>query len=335
MRLEPELLLHPKFRRLKRRVGDLALEYLVMVWGHCQQNKRGEFWPGADEDYLEDLCQWSGKNGELYGAMIDSGFVHEEEDGLRIHDWNDMNSGFIANWKTKHKGRKATQPTADQVQTNCEPTADQVQTNCLTVEKCAKSDSAETPMNPPKESVGNQLVSTCRPSAPNQTKPDCTQRGSGGDAPRDFVGAQAVLAELNRATGQNFIAATSHLHAIADRLREVCLHEQCSPEQAVWRVCAMIARQVAMWQNDPKMRQFLRPGTLFHEEKFHDYYGQRNAPLAKANGQHKAPVIARGELLQQVSVTREKLDKTAPDDPEHSVLESALQTLRQQLACTT
>jgi len=39
-----------------------------------------------------------------------------------------------------------------------------------------------------------------------------------------------------------------------------------------------ILHLVEMWLPDPKMRRFLRPGTIYAEAKFPNYYGQRDAP---------------------------------------------------------
>ncbi len=162
MRVEPELRTHNKFKRLKRIVGEGAMEYVITVWGHCQSNQRGGFWPGTDVDYVEMLCDWDGEAGLLFKALVEcgapkAGFIEVETGGLRIHDWDEMNSKTIANWGNGAKGgrpRKGennpqeTQPqtglelglsgaiggskclkTGNPEQTQCKPSANPVQTH--------------------------------------------------------------------------------------------------------------------------------------------------------------------------------------------------------------
>ena len=112
MRVEPELLTHNKFKRLKRIVGDLAMEYIITLWAHCQSNQRGGFWPGADAEYVEMLCNWDGDPGVLFKALLEcgkpkEGFIESATGGLVIHDWDRMNARFVANW---HNGPRGGRP---------------------------------------------------------------------------------------------------------------------------------------------------------------------------------------------------------------------------------
>ena len=83
--------------------------------------------------------------------------------------------------------------------------------------------------------------------------------------------AEAVLSFLNEKTGCRYRARqgenepTSSLKLIECRLRSGATVEQCRQ---------VIAMKVRQWGKDPKMRQFLRPSTLFGPENFEDYYGQ-------------------------------------------------------------
>lgn len=104
MRVEPETPDHPKFVRLKRRIGDLAMECLIRVWAHCQNSQRGGTWRGVDAEYLECVARWTGPAGELYAALKESGWVEEARNALVIHDWDRMNARAKANWDNGQKG---------------------------------------------------------------------------------------------------------------------------------------------------------------------------------------------------------------------------------------
>lgn len=106
MNVEPELLDHPKFLRLEKRVGAGALKVLLRLWGHCAANKRGERWPLADAEYIECVARWSGLPGELYAALVEIGWVEVTSEGLVIHDWEQNNSFTVLNWSRNPNGRK-------------------------------------------------------------------------------------------------------------------------------------------------------------------------------------------------------------------------------------
>jgi hypothetical protein len=107
--VEPELRSHPKFRRLKRRLGAGAMDVLIALWGHCQENKRGEFWAGADAEYVADVCEWTGDVATLFDALTESvngrpGWIEVQNGGVSIHDWGQKNAQLIHNWKVGQMG---------------------------------------------------------------------------------------------------------------------------------------------------------------------------------------------------------------------------------------
>jgi hypothetical protein len=70
----------------------------------------------------------------------------------------------------------------------------------------------------------------------------------------------------------------------------------------------MIDRQVARWKGDPKMEEYLRPGTLFNKEKFDSYYAAKDIPI---NGSHAAvnlkstpPAPLKGEPTDEDTLKR-------------------------------
>jgi len=117
MIIEADITNHPKFVRLKSLVGDIALEYLVRLWGHCQQSKRGQFWPGATSDYVEVVCTGRSQRGKIFKALLDCRWVHERENGVEIHEWNKYNASLVARWNRDQK------PAQTFVQVSAQPSA--------------------------------------------------------------------------------------------------------------------------------------------------------------------------------------------------------------------
>jgi hypothetical protein len=130
MRLEPTIVNHPKFIALKSAIGDYAMEALVRMFGHCQEDQRGEFWPGKSPEYLEIVTRWSGEPLVLWNALTMIGWASQEDGGIRIHQWNDYNSVTVNAW-TKWKNRRNAKqsPSADHHQTITRPSADHHQPN--------------------------------------------------------------------------------------------------------------------------------------------------------------------------------------------------------------
>jgi hypothetical protein len=119
MIVEPDLTNHPKFIQLKSQVGDVAMELLVRLWTHCQQNKRGQFWRGANSDYVEVVCAGRSRRGKLFTALRDCQWIHERPDGIEVHDWDKHNASLIARWKRDVK--PAQTPTQPATQTPVQP----------------------------------------------------------------------------------------------------------------------------------------------------------------------------------------------------------------------
>jgi len=73
-----------------------------------------------------------------------------------------------------------------------------------------------------------------------------------------------LLDYLNEKTGRSYRAVKANVSLIAARLNESTV-EECR---------AVIDAKVAAWQHDKKMREYLRPATLFNATKFANYVGE-------------------------------------------------------------
>lgn len=87
--------------------------------------------------------------------------------------------------------------------------------------------------------------------------------------------ASKVIEYLNQRTGSKFRPVKSNLSLINARFNE---------GHSLDDVIAVIDRKCAEWSNDSKMRQYLRPSTLFNAEKFNTYVGQIGSPIPCSRG---------------------------------------------------
>lgn len=82
-----------------------------------------------------------------------------------------------------------------------------------------------------------------------------------------------VLDHLNAKANRNYQVVPANTKLIEARIREGATVEQLK---------AVVDAKVRDWQHDPKMRDYLRPATLFNAEKFGQYVGALGT--VRANG---------------------------------------------------
>jgi uncharacterized phage protein (TIGR02220 family) len=123
-------------------------------------------------------------------------------------------------------------------------------------------------------------------SDPEQTPPKHVNGSHGGAAKVRAMGeeARAVLAFLNDKAGKRFPPTESNVGIIVARRREGFTVEQLR---------AVIAIKVRAWGNDPEMREFLRPATLFGRSKFSQYVGELGPEDDDSGAEDDEPGITR------------------------------------------
>jgi uncharacterized phage protein (TIGR02220 family) len=88
------------------------------------------------------------------------------------------------------------------------------------------------------------------------------------------VEAKEVLEYLNQKSGKKFQPVNGSLHFIKARLSEGATIDQCR---------GVIDLKCSAWLRDAKMKDYLRPQTLFNAEKFAAYVGEIGAAIPKQN----------------------------------------------------
>ncbi|EUC21464.1 conserved phage C-terminal domain-containing protein [Paraburkholderia hospita] len=85
------------------------------------------------------------------------------------------------------------------------------------------------------------------------------------------VAATEIIAYLNAKVGSNFQPVKANLALVKARLAEGASSEDCR---------AVIDAKAAEWKDNPEMRKYLRPSTLFSPTKFAQYVGQLSGDKA-------------------------------------------------------
>ena len=92
--------------------------------------------------------------------------------------------------------------------------------------------------------------------------------------------AENLLAFLNRKAGKNYQARKPNKDPTVSLKAVHALLKQGYTEEQVRKV---IANRKLKWGDDPKMREYLRPDTLFRPSKFEQYLGELGVPHAMPN----------------------------------------------------
>lgn len=106
-RISTALPSHPKTKKLARRLGPagpLACIYLFL-WAAANRPD-GDLSGMSDED-IELAVDWSGDEGAFVAAMIDVGFIDEDEGARKIHDWAEHNPWAAGSTARSEKARWA------------------------------------------------------------------------------------------------------------------------------------------------------------------------------------------------------------------------------------
>lgn len=92
--------------------------------------------------------------------------------------------------------------------------------------------------------------------------------------------AKTLLAYLNERAGKNFHPTQTNLDFIIARMVDGASEQDCRD---------VICDRVAAWVSDSKMREYLRPETLFNRTKFNSYLGNLGTMPASTGNQAPNP----------------------------------------------
>lgn len=99
---------HPKTRKLARRLGisiPTVIGHLHLFWWWAMDYAPDGNVTKFEPDDLADAMEWDKEPEQLLDALIDVGFIDQEDDGLLIHDWFDY-AGRLLEKREQNKIRK-------------------------------------------------------------------------------------------------------------------------------------------------------------------------------------------------------------------------------------
>jgi hypothetical protein len=115
MIVEPGFLDHEKTMRLRRAIGDGAVECILRLWAHCQVSRR-DVLPN-DANFVASICRWRGKPEKLLKALLGGGqttgrvsagcaegFLEVCGENLKVHDWRSVNATLVSRWENGRMG---------------------------------------------------------------------------------------------------------------------------------------------------------------------------------------------------------------------------------------
>lgn len=148
---------HKKTRRLARLLGlsvpqDIpqVVGYLCVFWSWSIENASDGALSGFDAQDVADAAGWMGDPDVFLGAMIESGFLDDEDDGLFIHDWLDYAGRYL-----EYKNRNDTKRQKAKERQRKRRAKDDEQKN--ESEKDTEEWQKEKPEDPVPDAISSQL----------------------------------------------------------------------------------------------------------------------------------------------------------------------------------
>jgi len=94
-RVNVDFFTHHKTLKLKKRLGELAVLALLRLWAYASKHKvDGDLSDMTSED-IELAADWAGEDGALVMALIEVGYVDQDDESLKLHDWAEHNPWVV------------------------------------------------------------------------------------------------------------------------------------------------------------------------------------------------------------------------------------------------
>ena len=99
---------HPKTLRLIGLLGMGSEVLPIRLWSYCGKyhTEEGRL-TGHSAQEIESIVGWAGQPGKMVEVFLRLGFLHEEKDGFRVHDWKEHEGHLILYRKRARKAANA------------------------------------------------------------------------------------------------------------------------------------------------------------------------------------------------------------------------------------
>lgn len=238
---------HPKTLKLARKLGLpswAAVGLLEVFWHWCSRYAITGLITAAPDD-VADGIRYTGDADALFVALLESGWIDAHPSGYTVHDVADHADNT---WKANLK-RAGLEFWNYSVPTQETPSQDEITTESQL--------SSEPPKPEPEPEPEPLLLGGASP-------PDSPSEPEKSQKPEKIIppGVVDVLETLQRVAGRKFIPHGSQAGFVRARLKDGATVEQ---------MALVIEHRAALWMNDPRMRDYLRPQTLFCAKHWEDY----------------------------------------------------------------
>lgn len=101
---------HPKTRRAARLLGvsvPTIIGHLHLFWHWCLDYAKDGDLTHADAADIADAALWDGEPDDLFGALLQSGFIDEHDGRLYVHDWGEYGGKLEAKKQRKASNQAA------------------------------------------------------------------------------------------------------------------------------------------------------------------------------------------------------------------------------------
>lgn len=232
---------HPKIFR----AGIAAYGFFHAAKCYCSRNLTNGFVPVGDLSLISPSVPF-GQATKFAVKLTECGLFEKQEEppGWQIHDYLDYNPSRVEVLERRDE-RAASGRLGGLAK--------------------AKADA--------KHQLGRSYPTGSAPTRPDPSPPETEEPEALSGARPTANGfqheAREILEWLNSKTGKHFEFIATNLEPIKARLRE---------GREAWQLKKVVSVKAKSWATDEKMREFLRPATLFNKTKCAQYIGELPAP---------------------------------------------------------
>ena len=90
-RVSVDFFTHHKARKLQKRLGPVALLSLLKLWAYAAKMRADGDLSGMTSEDVELAAEWEGDEGAFTATLLDVGFVDQDAERIRLHDWAENN----------------------------------------------------------------------------------------------------------------------------------------------------------------------------------------------------------------------------------------------------
>jgi hypothetical protein len=185
-RISASLFQHPKYRKLRRRLGDSGGIALICLWAYTARERSDGSLAGMSDEDIELAADWTGEPDALVRTLVDLRLVDGEAGARCIHGWAEHQPWVVSRGARIDQAKRAA---AARWGTSTGVNASSIQIHAPSTQIDAPSIRNDASSNAPNPTQPNLV--------PNQVKTLCDASAKSADAPRgDGIGTVEIASEV-------------------------------------------------------------------------------------------------------------------------------------------